>query len=242
MFKNEISKTCKKNNKIKIREKDELINNDIKELISNIALESACNNSEEDLEKDSEEDLEEDYIIDNNNNQLDSFLHRGVPPENIYFLNKNPASKGDIVDLKNHLSSKIIIFIYWKNGITHTDLDLTVVGFNKENKIYDECSYNKLKSFNNTVTHSGDITDAPNGASEFIKFSINDLKSKNKDLSKLLITVFSYNSIAFEDMKDSILGIGILPEDNNMGNGPEGSYVIDAVRLKGKSKLNISSV
>ena len=57
-------------------------------------------------------------------------------------------------------------FVWWKNGKERTDIDLSAALFDAEFVYKDIVAYYNLKGYGGC--HSGDIVDAPNGASEFI--------------------------------------------------------------------------
>jgi hypothetical protein len=184
-------------------------------------------------------------IIDNRDGILDRFVVRGAPPASIPILTGGePAQRGDNVILPSYFQGKIIIFIYWKNGSERVDLDLSVIGYGNNYSTSDQyCSYTRIIGFKNTVRHSGDIRDAPDGAAEYITFRLDELKTANPDINHIMIVTQSYNCIAFEEMGDAFVGIGIIPDDDSQrGDGPEGSIVLDAFRLTGKCTTNVSGI
>lgn len=63
-------------------------------------------------------------------------------------------------------------FIYWKNGESRTDIDLSIVAYNGDYGHLYDVAYYGLTAPNGCMTHSGDITDAPHGASEFVDIDI----------------------------------------------------------------------
>lgn len=64
----------------------------------------------------------------------------------------------------------IRFFLWWKNGSSRTDIDLSAALYDGEFKIVDAVTYYNLKNFGGH--HSGDIVDAPQGAAEFIDLDI----------------------------------------------------------------------
>lgn len=67
--------------------------------------------------------------------------------------------------------AKVIrFFIWWKNGSSRTDIDLSAVLYDSNLQYLDVVSYYNLKNFGGH--HSGDIVDAPKGAAEFIDLDI----------------------------------------------------------------------
>ena len=78
-------------------------------------------------------------------------------------------------------------FIWWKNGRSTTDLDLSAVLYDDDCRFVDAVTYYNLKNFGGH--HSGDIVDAPQGAAEFIDLSIEKCRKK-----KVRYVVASLNS------------------------------------------------
>jgi len=207
-------------------------NIDICNLIVNIALESAIEN-----ETVSSSTIES-ITIDNSNSSLERFIPKGPSPEHISFLSSDPSLKGDIISLSK--IRNIRIFIWWKG---HYDLDTSFIGYAPNYEITNQlCAYNQLIGFRNTVRHSGDITNAPKGAAEYITFNIDELKSANVDVDHVLVITQSFRGDPFNEM-DALVGIGYMPEDpNEIGDGPDGCVVLSACRLTGKATTNISGI
>ena len=67
-------------------------------------------------------------------------------------------------------SRVIRFFLWWKNGTSRTDIDLSAALYDDGFKYVDVVSYYNLKNFGGH--HSGDIVDAPQGAAEFIDLDI----------------------------------------------------------------------
>jgi hypothetical protein len=213
--------------------------------ICTLALQSAIQNTPIVQTSDSVESEVNQVTIDNHNGRLDRFVVRGAPPASIPMLTGGePAQRGDSITLPSAFQGKIIIFIYWKNGSERVDLDLSVIGYGNDYTMSSQvCSYYQKIGFRNTVHHSGDIRDAPNGAAEYITFRLDELKTENPDIYHIMIVTQSYNSIPFEEMGDAFVGVGIIPDDHSQrGDGPEGSIVLDAFRLTGKCTTNVSGI
>src|SRR5215207_3603799 len=66
--------------------------------------------------------------------------------------------------------SVVRFFLWWKNGSSRTDIDLSAALYDEDFKYLDVLSYYNLKNFGGH--HSGDIVDAPQGAAEFIDLDI----------------------------------------------------------------------
>lgn len=62
-------------------------------------------------------------------------------------------------------------FIWWRDGRDRTDIDLSASALREDHSFVTTIAYYNLRDLG--ACHSGDITSAPNGASEFIDISIN---------------------------------------------------------------------
>ena len=62
------------------------------------------------------------------------------------------------------------LFVYWKDGLVETDLDLSAIKFDENLNYLDHVSYTQLSS--GGAVHSGDLQSAPHGAAEFIDLDI----------------------------------------------------------------------
>lgn len=87
------------------------------------------------------------------------------------------------------------LFVYWKETAKRTDLDLSVIQFDKNFKYRGHVSYTNLKS--SGIVHSGDIQSAPMGASEFIDITLDKLPRKVKYLA---VQVYKYCGDNFVDI------------------------------------------
>ncbi|MCF4995956.1 hypothetical protein GIW70_08945 [Pseudomonas syringae] len=70
----------------------------------------------------------------------------------------------------------IRLFLWWKNGQERTDIDLSAAFFDGNFVFMQTVAYYNLKGFGGY--HSGDIVDAPDGASEFIDLDLDVLAKK----------------------------------------------------------------
>lgn len=85
-------------------------------------------------------------------------------------------SRGSRIELP--VGNTIRFFLWWKEGVVNNtptgriDVDLSAVLYNKNWDYQEHISFTKLKSSQCNAYHSGDITSAPDGASEFIDIDI----------------------------------------------------------------------
>lgn len=61
-------------------------------------------------------------------------------------------------------------FVWWKNGKSRVDIDLSAAMYDSAYQYIDTLAYYNLKNFG--AHHSGDVVDAPRGAAEFIDIDI----------------------------------------------------------------------
>lgn len=95
-------------------------------------------------------------------------------------------------------SPTLRFFIYWKEANERTDYDLSVELLGKDFQTIGSCSFRNLSygyGEKALMKHSGDVTSAPNGASEFIDV---DLSSLPKEVAYIVPTI---NKFAGDDYK-----------------------------------------
>lgn len=119
------------------------------------------------------------------------------------------VGRGSRIDLGDE--NILRAFLWWnesgqdKNGdrytIGRTDLDLSCAVLDKSLNYLTHCSFTQLRT--QGLTHSGDITSAPNGACEFIDIDFNRLPG---DAAYIALVAFSYTKQNFGDMPEAYLG------------------------------------
>ena len=95
-------------------------------------------------------------------------------------------------------------FIWWKNGTHRTDIDLSAVMYDENWQYLEHVSYTNLKSNIYTACHSGDIVDAPNGASEFIDIDIASILKYGGRY--VVINILSYTQQPYCDLPECFMG------------------------------------
>ena len=93
-------------------------------------------------------------------------------------------------------------FCWWKNGSDRTDIDLSASMFDENFQFQSSVAYYNLKEFGGC--HSGDIVDAPNGASEFIDIDIDKVRAKGTRY--IVMTLNSYSRQPFCDLPECFAG------------------------------------
>lgn len=130
------------------------------------------------------------------------------------------------------ISFKILrFFIYWKQKLEKTDYDLSAIMLDEECQFINHLSYTDIKAYDGV--HSGDITQAPNGASEFIDLDLTKTKCKYIIPS---INIFSGEN--FVDVEESFFGfMQRIPEQKGMPFEPTTVKTKFDIRGKGKVAL-----
>lgn len=105
----------------------------------------------------------------------------------------------------------IRFFIYWKDGASRTDLDLSALALDKDSTFKTTIAYYNLKDFGGF--HSGDITSAPNGASEFIDIDI--LKFVNSGIRYVVMSINSFTDQPYCDLPICFAGFMIRQFPNS---------------------------
>lgn len=100
-------------------------------------------------------------------------------------------------------------FIWWKDAKSggwgygsHTDIDLSAVCFDDNFGYHSAITYYNLRE--QGAVHSGDITSAPNGASEFIDIDVDRLRSRG--VRYVAMTLFSYSGQGFVELPECFAG------------------------------------
>ncbi|MBK3780182.1 TerD family protein [Paraburkholderia aspalathi] len=119
------------------------------------------------------------------------------------------VGRGSRIDLGDEKIMRA--FLWWnesgidKNGehytIDRTDLDLSCTVLDESFQYVDHCSFTQLRT--QGLTHSGDITSAPNGACEFIDI---DFEQLPESAAYIALIAFSYTRQNFGDMPEAYLG------------------------------------
>lgn len=117
------------------------------------------------------------------------------------------VSRGSKLDMPD--GNTIRFFIWWHDGESRTDIDLSASALtDKWTTAFDITYYNLgwggKKDKNPTAVHSGDITSAPNGACEFIDIDINS--AIEGGARYLVPQVYSYTQQPYKDLPECCFG------------------------------------
>jgi hypothetical protein len=102
------------------------------------------------------------------------------------------------------------LFVHWMQSDRRVDLDLSLAAYDAAWRFVGQCDYTSLR-LGDGATHSGDLTSAPPplGASEFVDLHIGELEQLGA--RHLVLVIFSYNDVAFDDMADAFAGFMAAP-------------------------------
>ena len=127
-------------------------------------------------------------------------------------------------------------FLYWEDGCERTDIDLSATMYDSNWDYLSHISYTNLREREYGCCHSGDITSAPNGASEFIDLDLN--KTKNNDIRYIIVSMHSFTKQPFCDLPACFMGWQTR-KNSNMGEIFEPKTVKQKVDIASDTKICI---
>jgi hypothetical protein len=140
--------------------------------------------------------------------------------------------RGSRVSIEN--GNLLRAFIWWKNiGSQRVDIDLSVVFYDNSFESLGHVSYRNLRY--QGITHSGDITNAPNGACEFIDVEIDKLLGRN--IRFIIMSVNSFTGQKFDTLPECFAGWMI--RSNDSGEIFEAKTVENKFNLMAQSTISI---
>lgn len=145
------------------------------------------------------------------------------------------VSRGSRIDMEEGKNT-VRMFIYWKNisgnkhGDNRVDVDLSGVFYKDDWEYLDHISYTNLK--NDDGYHSGDITNAPKGASEFIDINIESALKAGARYA--VMNVISFTGQPFSDIPICYAGC-------MMREYPKSGEIYDPKTVKNKFDLSTNS-
>ncbi|MEU6260563.1 hypothetical protein [Streptomyces sp. NPDC047043] len=120
-------------------------------------------------------------------------------------------------------------FVYWKQAEHRTDFDLSAVMLDARYRTVSWLSYTSLTQFEGE--HSGDITEAPDGASEFINLRLGAVHS-----TFIVPQVNIFAGEGFEEVEESFFGF-MLREGEQQGRPFEPRTVRMKSELRGPGRV-----
>ena len=131
------------------------------------------------------------------------------------------------------------MFVYWIGE----DVDLSVTVMDERFRYVDHVSYTNLRMEDEEdgsypIVHSGDITFAPEGASEFVDIDLNALRKLYPQARYIAESVFSYSAASFNTIEKCFAGI--MERDNSdLGEIFEPSTVRIKADITGNHRYSI---
>lgn len=146
--------------------------------------------------------------------------------------------RGSRIDIP--ADATIRTFVYWKElRGNRTDIDLSAVMYDNDWNYKEHISYTNLRSIRYKAAHSGDITSAPNGASEFIDLDLESVR--NYGGRYVVFSVNSYTGQNFVDLPVCFMG-WMARKDVNSGEIYEARTVKNKVDIASQSTICIPMV
>lgn len=172
----------------------------------------------------------------------DCYLDSGLEGYGVPFALRSASKslrtlvRGSKIDLPENC--KVLrFFCWWKDGVDRTDIDLSATMFDADFNYKDILSYYNLKGVGGC--HSGDIVEAPEGASEFIDVNLQMLR--DKDIRYIAMTLNSYTNQPYCDLPECFAG-WMAREVADSGEIFEPKTVVDRIDLTADSRIAIPMV
>lgn len=128
-------------------------------------------------------------------------------------------------------------FLWWKNGSSRTDIDLSAALYDANFKYVDVLSYYNLKNFGGH--HSGDIVDAPQGAAEFIDLDVERTRAAN--VRYVVMSLHSFTEQPYCDLPECFAGW--MPRQHaNSGEIFEPRTVQDKVDVAANTRICLPAI
>jgi stress response protein SCP2 len=144
--------------------------------------------------------------------------------------------RGSLVTIPSN--KRIRFFMYWLQRHERTDYDLSVQVLNGDFESIDHCSFRTLRGYSGlNLTHSGDVTDAPSGATEFIDAT---LDSAGADARYVVPQVNVFSGESFDTVTESFFGV--MERDDLSGRPFEPRTVKVKSDLTGKGQVALPLV
>jgi hypothetical protein len=123
-------------------------------------------------------------------------------------------------------------FIWWKNGGSRTDIDLSASLFDENHRYKDVLSYYNLKNFGGC--HSGDVVDAPQGAAEFIDVELDALLKHG--VRYIVMSLSSFTQQPYCDLPECFAG-WMARQSSGSGEIFEPRTVFDKVDIASNTRI-----
>lgn len=138
-------------------------------------------------------------------------------------------------------TNTIRAFVHWRNmnDADRVDIDLSAVLYDENWNYIEHISYTNLRSDKYKACHSGDITDAPNGACEFIDFDLQSIKQYGGRY--IVFTVNNYTGQIYSKVPECFMG-WMEREKPNSGEIFEVATVKNKIDLTANTMISIPMI
>jgi hypothetical protein len=129
------------------------------------------------------------------------------------------------------------LFLWWKNGRSRVDVDLSAVLYGPEYNYMDSIAFYNLRGWG--AHHSGDIVDAPKGAAEFIDLDLQLLRARG--VRFVVMSLNSYSGQPYCDLPECFAG-WMSRRNLNSGEAFEPKTVVDRIDLASDAQISLPLV
>ena len=144
-------------------------------------------------------------------------------------------------------TNTIRAFIHWHNMNTENDIwdgnrvdiDLSAVLYDENWNYIEHISYTNLRSQKYNACHSGDITDAPEGACEFIDFDLESVKQYGGRY--IVFTVNNFTGQTYNNVPECFMG-WMERQEPNSGEIFEAATVKNRIDLTANTMISIPMI
>jgi len=149
-------------------------------------------------------------------------------------------TRGSQVDMPENMKT-LRSFIHWKNisASNRVDIDSSAVLYDDDWNYKEHISYTRIRSNAYKACHSGDITNAPNGASEFIDIDIES--ARRYGVRYIVWSVLSYSGQPFCKVPECFMG-WMSREEPGSGEIYEPKTVENKIDLTANTRICIPMI
>jgi hypothetical protein len=133
--------------------------------------------------------------------------------------------------------STLRFFVWWKNGRSRVDIDLSAAMYDTHYQYIDTLAYYNLKNFG--AHHSGDITDAPKGAAEFIDVDL--ARCLAQRVRFIVMCLNSFTQQPYCDLPECFAG-WMARQAPNSGEVFEAKTVVDKVDIASDTRVCLPAI
>jgi hypothetical protein len=133
--------------------------------------------------------------------------------------------------------SVVRFFVWWKNGSSRADIDLSAALYGPDFNYVDVLSYYNLKNYGGH--HSGDIVDAPQGAAEFIDLDIERTRAAN--VRYVVMSLNSFTEQPYCDLPECFAG-WMARQHANSGEIFEPRTIQDKIDVAANTRICLPAI